>query len=93
MKLQELFTDESKWTKEAFARNKNNLKVDVSSPFAVCWCIYGGVMKCYGQDGEDKSFILSRILALNNFVSVIDFNDCELTTFEDIKKIIKELDI
>ncbi len=51
MTLQELFADESRWTKGQFAKTKTGIQTSAFDPNAVCWCLAGGVAKCYGNDG------------------------------------------
>jgi hypothetical protein len=48
MKPSELLADPKFWTKGAYARDNKGQTCDVRSPEAVCWCMVGAAMRCYG---------------------------------------------
>lgn len=93
MKVKELLSDESKWTKGAYARNALGRQALVEDSEAVCWCFEGAIMKCYGdilsQVIEDK--ILAKISLQNH--SIITWNDDSERTFAEVKALVEELDI
>lgn len=92
MKIKELLTDESKWTQNAFGRDAEGLACFSGDPDAVCWCLLGAMTVCY-----PNSYIRAEIIRkihkhlLNN--TVFNFNDAPERTFEDIKKLVNDLDI
>jgi len=94
MKIKELLTDESKWTKLYGARNENNDPVNPRSSEAVCWCLIGAYIKCYGYGHNDEIYmrLRNKTLELNN-IEIDSFNDSPTTTFADIRKLVEELDI
>ena len=61
MKLQELFSDESKWTQKTFARDENKADVHLHDSQAKCWCLLGGVYKCYYGSPEKSMFVFQKI--------------------------------
>lgn len=95
MKVRELLTDKSKWTKRAFARTKEGGATNVSDTNATCFCLVGALLKCYNDDNE-FSYNLNR---LNMVViklgtpSISLWNDSPNRTFEEVKQLVEELDI
>jgi len=51
--LRELLGVETRWTKEAYARDRFGLSTQPGSPSARCWCLDGGVLKVCGPEEED----------------------------------------
>lgn len=88
MKLKELFTDESKWTKGSYARDQDGLTVDPQNDKAVCWCFRGAMYKI-GFNIHSLTHIFEKLFP----DGVMDWNDAPERTFEDIKKLVEELDI
>lgn len=102
MTVQELLSDESKWTKGTFARDENNCNIDPYSKGAICWCIKGAIMRCYEGDDEywhANNEIRAAIAKLKYFdkptinINIMGFNDNPNTTFADIRRVIEEADI
>lgn len=50
MKAYELIDRPEKWTKEANCRDAHGLDVPDDDETAVCWCVYGAIRRCYGND-------------------------------------------
>lgn len=56
MTLQELFSDPTHWTQGYYAMTKpahiadavSELYCEPFSPLATCWCLDGGIQRCYG---------------------------------------------
>jgi hypothetical protein len=95
MKVYELLEKPEAWIRENFARNKDGVMVDESSPDAVCWCLDGAVCRVY-PDVQDQVRVKSRIrVHLQNKgygTSIWGFND-EIATHEAVVALCKELDI
>lgn len=100
MKIQELFDNKSKWTKGYLASNSNGDLCNVYDRDAQCFCLIGAIYHCYR--GEQTSEVLNKVrkeisnqLKINDSdnVSIAEFNDSDLTSFEDIKKMVTKLDI
>lgn len=100
MKIRELFSDETKWTKGTNARNSFN---DPVSPHdlvaAEKYCLQGAVIKCYGfVDRNIYKLMKNRLLKINDVEGdgpdeVVAWNDAPERTFEEVKKLVEELDI
>ena len=91
MKMRELFSDDSKWTQGAFARNKQGVEVDVGNPDAVCFCFQGAMRKCYGKNSYKIIDKLDNSRGM--LFSITAWNDAKERTFEDIKNLVEKLDI
>jgi len=91
MKIKELFSnDSSRWTRGANARDINGAREDVDSNSALCWCLVGASIKCYGR--SSWSYICDKIVDKVG-CRVVDWNDAPGRTFEDVKALVEELDI
>lgn len=93
MKVKELLSSKSKWTKGATARDSQGSGCYCNSLSACCWCLSGAIYHCYPDDDEANSIHLLVRINLEGFRGVIDFNDNESTSFEEIKALVNELDI
>ena len=97
MTLQELFSDPSKWTKRALARDSLGNQVLYSSPHAVCWCLLGGVYKCYNISDQAKitKRIRKHVLTEQSGMLSIGntYNDDPARTFADIRKLVEDLNL
>jgi hypothetical protein len=61
------------WTKSAYARDKDGLKVPNSSSKAVCWCVEGAIYRAaYELDYDSYP---SRRMFQNIYGGMVDFND------------------
>jgi len=92
MKVQDILTDEGKWTRGHFARNKDGKSVDKFSPDAVCWCLWGAIEVAYGEDSKAEAKLRNHLLKIRNSASISYFNDME-ATFPEVRALIEELDI
>jgi hypothetical protein len=92
MKVQELLTDESKWTRRAYARNRWGHVTGVRENDAVCWCLFGAVEKCYGWtvEGLRARKNIEGVLAELGYDSIAQFNDGPWTLFKDIQSVVKQ---
>lgn len=94
MKVKELLTDESKWTKGEFARTAEGMCCGSLSSFAVRWCLDGAVDHCYRGNGDGVIYSEVREKVKKEIGgSVWDWNDNKERTFEDVKALIEKLDI
>jgi hypothetical protein len=94
MKVYELFSDESRWTQRASARDKDGEEVFADSLAAVQWCLVGGLLRCYNRIGADAQLeLIEARLAEFCPWSITEFNDHPLTTFEQVYALVKELKI
>lgn len=100
MKIHELYIDESKWTKRAYARNIKGEKVPIEAKDAVCFCLGGAINKCYPPNKQSIIYhkIKLKIKGLGDinddfFGGVVDWNDATERVFEEVKNLAIELDI
>lgn len=109
MKINQLLKKESKWTKNALARDKhgnviscldvkyfsNGKTLDLAK-HAVSFSLYGAICTCY--DYDDHEHVVEKIRnAIKKVIGkdtyIAKFNNNEKTTFEDIRKVIEEAGI
>ncbi len=99
MKIKDLYSDSSKWTKAAWARNKKGETTYSFSPTAYCFCLSAAIGVCYAPEERSQisKKIRSYLIEKNPYClcvyGTIDFNDHSQVKFEDIKKMVEELDI
>ena len=91
MKIKELLSDSSKWTKRAMARDFNDLTCVAHCDIAIKWCLLGAIVKCY-PGGYKRIQILNKIID-NGISDISGFNDLSSTSFSDIKALVERLDI
>jgi len=90
MKLQELFTDPTTWCQRDFAQTSTGISIGPSNPEATCWCLAGGIMKCYPTE---EYGIIRNTLSRRIGGPLLDWNDAPERTFEEVKALVEELDI
>ncbi len=101
MKIKDLLSDESKWTKGANARmepTRNSIPVAPEGPDAVCWCLLGAAAKCYiGQPIALQDSLakikegINRPGGIND--AIADWNDRPCRTFAQIQELVTRLDV
>jgi len=76
--LVELFSDAKRWTQEAFARSKAGGTRLPSSPDAVCWCLWGGVLRVYSgtakDDGTVRDDVIDKLVAATGQIASSSVN-------------------
>lgn len=104
MKPSELLTDESKWARGCYARDKQGESVPPESQESVCWCMIG---VCLASGIWDSAIDrrLRGVIALEANrglvpslgeypevwdIHVASFNDAPETTFEQVKRVLVE---
>lgn len=96
MKVRELLSDKSKWTKRWYARTKDGFKTNATSKDAVSFCLLGAIEKCYGTEffcnlpNDVKGKLYERFGSASKPSS---WNDANERTFEEVKTLVDELDI
>lgn len=99
MKVKELLSSPDKWTKGATARDTYGLRVFTKDKNAVCWCLVGATIKCYcscTNTAADPNCKVKEIYEKINEkidTTITIWNDSPERTFEDVKKLVEELDI
>lgn len=95
MTITKLLNRASKWTKGAYARDKEGLIELARGKNAVCWCAAGAVFKCYRLGRRNAIFIkIAEALGKNPaehdaFTVVTEFNDDPKTTFKQLRAVIR----
>ncbi len=104
MKLSELLTDESKWVQGHLAISKYDRETSGADPDAIKWCLMGAISKCSDNQSTEwwrmyyslRNSIKDLFGTTRNYKTtyddvpyIQDFNDNNLTTFEDVKVVIE----
>jgi len=90
MKVRELLSDETKWTRGALARNAQGIRVAPDASDATAWCVIGALRRCYGRDPTDA---YDRLLQAVGYESVLFWNDEPIRGFTEVKALVNALDI
>jgi len=90
MKVQDLLTDERKWTKNQMRR--------IREDGTVAYCLFGALDECYRNDSlaflDAETRLKGAIYGEIDGESLISrFNDSPVTTFADIRRVIEQADI
>lgn len=93
MKVKELLSDESKWTKETYARSSDGKPTAWFNQDAQCWCLLGAINLCYGGNSLDKLGMIRYALGLEFLSNAVDWNDHPNRTFSEVKALVEKLDI
>jgi hypothetical protein len=93
VQLKELFSTPDKWTKKAFARDSEGNVTAMIMPDAVCWCLFGGLVKVFEslpemQNSREKEILEKTISKDYAFLAISAFNDDSQTTFEMVHQVI-----
>lgn len=102
MKVHELLSDESKWTKGVYARGADGRPLATSDPDATCFCLLGGLRICYPNLDERRAMTDRVKLEIERkypqvhehesfTTSVSKFNDAH--DYQTVYGLVKELDI
>ncbi len=92
MKVADLYTDSSRWTKGAYERNAAGEPIRFQKEGAVCWCLVGAMQQCYLTEGSYGA----RMRAVAAHVGCYDltaWNDAPERTFAEVRALVEELDL
>jgi hypothetical protein len=94
MKVSTLLRVKKNWCQHTSARNASGIAVEVDSSSAKSFCLIGAIRRCYGSTGPENRRAVGRIRqAIRVFAGgpclIAEFNDSPVTTFSQIKKVIK----
>jgi hypothetical protein len=92
MRISEVLSDESKWTKGAFARDTEGKEVPAEDEKAVRWCLVGAAIKCRKDYKLFRHPILTDWWEWKPGFSIVRFNDADTTTFKDIRRVVAEFE-
>jgi len=94
MKIRELLSDESKWTKGVVARDKLGIALGPRNEKAVCWCLLGAAVRCYDYSPQYSEVIWKIRKALGLVKPLTsEWNDDPARTFAEVKALVEELDV
>jgi len=71
----DLISDESRWTRGSFARDRQGYYVQTKSPEAVCWCAVGALIKCIPPGYHEERVIQAFQAAVPGHKSITYIND------------------
>lgn len=94
MKVKDLLTGPDKWTKGNFACDLDGHRANILTPAAHRFCLIGAVYQCYGL--KEAPLVRERImdrLGKQTAGGVVGWNDDEARTFDDVRRLVEELDI
>ena len=92
MKVKDFLT-KNNWTKGCFAMDINGNSVSPQDSKAYSWCLVGAIMNCYKDPLAVHKVIIKIRKKILPYKYVCEFNDNGNTAFEDIHRLIEELDI
>ena len=85
-----MYSEPSKWTQYAYARDKDGLVTLSRDGSAVCWCLSAAINICYPND---NFMIRNKVRQYIGERQIHYWNDDPNTTFDSVVKLIKELNI
>lgn len=94
MKVSELLSDESKWTQKAMARNRSGEEIELRSPNACKWCLFGAILRCYGEKAPlpgDEQHPIVKALRIAGPFGLVAYNDSH--TFAEVRELVLKADI
>ena len=91
MKIQELYSDESRWFQGSFAKTVEGDDIYLEDSKAYSFCLWGALRKCY-PDRLERIQVASLISKATS-VEMVAFNDAEGRTFGEVKELVDRLDI
>ena len=89
--LLNLLFDKSNWAQKALAKDKDGNVVRLRSEDAVCWCLLGAGLKCYGENWYLVETQLLSLIRGKGFLDLINFNDN--STHEKVVELLKEAQV
>lgn len=99
MKIRELYSDPTRWTKGCFAKNKEGIAVPFRSSDAYAFCLMGAVSYCY-SDNDNDEMALKVDTKIRNYLrqktgsgKQASWNDAPERTYEEVKAMVDELDV
>lgn len=92
MKAWQLIDSPEKWTQKSFARTDGGSDVSVFSSYAVCFCAYGALTRCYPGESDYQNAVAKLRKAVPHGY-VAGWNDAKGRTWQEVHAVLKELDI
>lgn len=102
MKVQDILTSESKWTKGAYARTATGKRTIYQSDDACKFCLQGAIYRVTAGNVKRAMSIENKIVKKLNaerqtcsspYWCITQWNDSSRRTFAEVRGLIEELDI
>jgi hypothetical protein len=99
MKAKDILTDQSRWTRGAFARDEHGKMCDPEDDEARSWCVFGALRRAYLDTFELENAmraVAQNIPPLKGYgasIAIMYWNDYPSRTFEDVRKVIEQADV
>lgn len=95
MKVQDILTDESKWTKGTYARSVLGNRVAFNSKRATKYCLSGAIFRACGFSPKAAEKIERKVFKKlgSDCTGITYWNDDPERTFAQVRGLIVELDI
>lgn len=97
MKVKELLSSPERWTQGFIARDLDGDGCGPTAAEAVCWCLTGALVKCYGRTRAfEMAGMFYPVIPANggsHADDIVFWNDASERTFEDVRQLVTELDI
>jgi hypothetical protein len=96
IKVKDILTDASKWTRFTDAQDAEGNECDVNDDRAVAFCLSGALRRAYS--GQELDAAIKRIEAVigplvAGILSIRGWNDDRRRTFEDVRQVIEKADV
>ena len=99
MKLKRLLNKKDHWTQGAYARDEHGEIVRPSDSNAVCWCVLGGLMRCY-PDRLERDKIEKKLREIINdnskpyrYMGIVSWQDYPTRTFEEVCELLEKANV
>lgn len=92
MTLQELFAKDGSWCQGTKARDENGEECYPGSRVAVSWCLMGACSKVFDYR-EDGNAALRRMGEEVGPGGVVEWNDAEGRTIDEVRELVKKLNL
>ncbi len=82
------------WCQEVYAVDGEGHSVDVLSPAAVAWCLFGALRHCYATDIAlyDRQLARLQVVVYTRYGvrNVVEWQDMPSTTWEMVRAVLEE---
>lgn len=102
MKVWQLLSSRKRWTRGAFATDEFGNPTPIADPTATSWCLAGAIRKCYdrGPIRTEEYYGVNALVqkaikkvSRGRFGTVCGWNDSSRRTFDQVKALVKKLDV
>lgn len=88
IEIKNFLSDPARWTKDAYARDKNGKQVSTDDETAYCFCLTGLLLNKQ-VSAKPCSAVLRALHKLEgSYINIPEFNDDVKTTHEDVLKLL-----